>query len=129
MRFAFNEWNLGGKVIFISACTAVFSMILPWINVFGLKYSGFSGVYFLLIGFFVYPVLMLLQNQFINMQIGYVCAGLAALISIISIARINQAAFGLNVVGSGAYLFLLSAIAMGVGIYLYYNHTDGYRHY
>jgi hypothetical protein len=127
--FAFYEWNLGGKIIFISGCIALFSMLLPWISFFGFTASGFSGAYFLLLGLFVYPLSMLLQNRFIDMQIGYISSGLAALIAIIIIARIRQASHGLNVVGSGAYIFLLSAVAMGVGIYLYYNHTDGYRQY
>ncbi len=129
MHFAFDKWNLGSKVIFISACVALFSMLLPWVSIFGFAASGFSGAYFLLLGLFVYPIFMLLQNRLINMQIGYICSGVAVLVTIIIIARIRQVFFGLNAVGLGAYLFLLSAVALGVGVYLYYNYTDGYRQY
>lgn len=31
-RFAWAEWNLGGKVIFVSACVALVSMLMKWVD-------------------------------------------------------------------------------------------------
>jgi hypothetical protein len=42
VKFAFNEWNLGGKVIFISACLAVLAMFMPWVEIS--LYKNVSGL-------------------------------------------------------------------------------------
>ena len=64
MSINWNEWNIGGKLIFVSSIVALFSFLLPWIDIGLASRNGFSVFGFVLIICYVYPVLFLLQTCF-----------------------------------------------------------------
>ena len=118
MEFDFQGWSLGGKIVFISSCVAVVSLLLPWIDVGIATRMGLTQVSLLLIGFYVYPVLMLLQKQPIHKGAGIACGGLAIAGTLWWILHHRSSVFGqtMDVSGFGSKLFLLASIAFTVGV-------------
>ncbi len=122
----YSEWNLGGKLIFFSSIAAFISQFLPWYDVGIATQSGFAGGWFLLLVFFLYPFIQVLRMNKIKKVWGMVSAGIAVIASIIIIFEATVEIMGEtgSVAGSGLYLFLLSAIALMVGVYKYKVETD-----
>ena len=121
MQFAWQKWNLGGKLIFVAACVATVSMFMKWIDVGFASRSGWSYGAFLFLGFWIYPVLMLLKNKEINRIGGLVCSIGSAVVTLLFILSQSEEFFGktVNVTGTGAYIFLLASIALLVGVIKY----------
>lgn len=121
MKFNFNAWNMGGKVIFISSTVALLSLLFAWVDIGIMSQNGFSQGTFLLFGLFIYPVYKLLNNDAINKKIGLSCGGAAIALTIIYIGSKTGELFGktVNVSGTGAYLFLIASIALTYGITKY----------
>ena len=69
-RFAWSEWNFGGKVIFVSASIALVSMLMKWVDVGIASANGFSTGAFALLAFFAYPVWKLLKQKPIHLYGG-----------------------------------------------------------
>ena len=115
------NWNVGGKTIFAAACAAIFSMLLKWVSVGPLSQNGLSQGAVLLLGLWVYPVLMLLKNKPINQIAGLACSILSVLFTLGFITSKSVEMFGktVNASGSGAWLFLLASIALIIGVLKY----------
>tara|TARA_B100001287_G_C22588338_1_gene484415 strand:- start:270 stop:677 length:408 start_codon:yes stop_codon:yes gene_type:complete len=121
MSINWKEWNIGGKLIFVSSIIAVLSFLLPWIDIGIASRSGFSVLGFVLIIFFIYPVLCLLKNNEISRIYGFISSGLAVLSGISWIIN-NQNEFmgeSINTSGSGLYLFAISSIILIIGVWKY----------
>ena len=66
MKIDWNNWNLGGKIIFIAACIAIFSMFMNWVDIGISARIGISQLAFIFLIFWIYPVRKLLNNKPIN---------------------------------------------------------------
>lgn len=121
MKFDWNNWNVGGKTIFVAACVAVLSMFLKWVDLRIVSANGFSQGTFLFLGVFVYPVLMLLQQRPINRNIGVGCAVGGIVLALGYYLSSFEEIMGRTVVvaGSGPWVFLFASIALLVGVLKY----------
>ncbi len=121
MKFDWQNWNVGGKVIFVAACVATASMLMKWVDVGIASQSGLSQGVFLLLGLWVYPVLMLFKNKAIHRAWGLVCSIASVVFTLGYISSKSIELFGetVNAAATGAYLFLLASIALIVAIIKY----------
>lgn len=120
-RFAWAEWNLGGKVIFVSACVALVSMLMKWVDVGIASANGFSQGTFMFLGFFVYPVWKLLKQKPINLYGGIGCAAGGMLFTAVYMSE-KTVSFGqrsASLFGAGAVFFFLACGALAFGVYKY----------
>lgn len=111
-------WGAGQRTVCVSAAVAVLAQCFPWVDMGFASASGISQGAFLLLGFFVYPCLALVRGRRINVVWGGVCAAGAVVATLSYIASMGGELFGeaVNVAAGGAYLFLFSAIALGIGV-------------
>tara|TARA_B110000014_G_C20124200_1_gene597479 strand:+ start:69 stop:464 length:396 start_codon:yes stop_codon:yes gene_type:complete len=114
-------WSMGNKIIFSSACVAAVSMLLTWVDIGFASQNGLSQGTFLLLGFYIYPVMRLLKNEDMNKLWGRVCSIGSVITAIIYISSKTIEVFGstVNAASTGAYLFLFASIALIVGIEKY----------
>ena len=122
MKVDWDNWNDGGKLIFVNACLAVLSMFMNWSDIGIASRTGISNGAVLYLGFWVYPVLMLLRNKPINLGWGLLCAVLSfAFASIQIIDMTSKELFGetIDVSAIGAWVFLVASFFLGVGIIRY----------
>lgn len=118
-RVTWAEWNLGGKVIFASACVAVVSMLMKWVDVGFASANGITQGTFLFLGFFVYPVLKLLKQKPIQMSygIGNAAMGMLCTMYYMSQRTISLGERSASVYGAGAVIFFLCCAALAFGVY------------
>ncbi len=116
-----KEWNIGGKIIFISACISTLSMFMNWVDIGLVSQSGLTQGTFIFLGFYIYPVLMLFKNKSISKTWGLVCSIVAIIFTLIYIDSKSIEFMGnkINASATGAWLFLLSSIALVVGVVKY----------
>jgi hypothetical protein len=114
--------NTGEKVIFVSGCLAVLSMLMPWLDIGIATRNGItqSAWLILLLGF-TYPAIMLFKRQSIDIRIGITLAAIA-LIWCGSYASGMTVTFGppgdtidADLSGSGPGVFILACIGAIVG--------------
>ena len=127
MKFDWNNWNIGGKIIFVAACVATLSMLMNWVDIGIASQSGLSQGAVFFLGLWVYPVLMLFKNNAIHRLWGMVCSIASVVFTLIYISSKSVELFGktMNASATGAYLFLLASIALIVGIVKYKSVASG----
>ena len=118
MKINWNEWDQGGKIIFASSCLAIVSMIMPWVDIGIASSNGFSQGGFLLLGFYIYPNLKLLNDQKLNKKTGMILGIISVVISLAWVVSNTTDFMGntINVSGLGLVLFVASSIALTTGI-------------
>jgi len=116
-----NSWNIGGKTIFVTFCSACLSMLLNWVDVGIATRNGFSQGTFLFLLLWIYPVRSLLGSRPISRLWGLLSAGGSILAALGYIGSKSGELFGktINVASTGAYLFLVASFGLAVGILLY----------
>ena len=121
MKFDWQNWNIGGKIIFVAASLSTLSMFLNWVDVGIMSQTGLSQWAFLFLILYIYPVVSLLNNSPINRFGGILSATLAIVSVIIYISSKSIEVFGssINMAATGAYLFLFASIALVVGVIKY----------
>jgi len=126
MEFDWKNWSLGGRIIFCSACVALISLFMKWIDFGGMfSQNGFAQQGYLLLPFWVYPLFVLFKKKKMNVFGGIIPAIVAIIIMIafMSSKKIDEELFGdridMNITGSGAWLFLFALIALIIGIIKY----------
>ncbi|MFC1772606.1 PDZ domain-containing protein [Pseudomonadota bacterium] len=121
MRFDWDNWGAGGKTIFIAACVAILSMFMNWVDIGITTRIGISQQAFLLLGFWIYPVVMLFNNKPINLAWGLLCSALSFVATAIYIASKTIELFGetTNVAAVGAWVFIGASAALGAGVVKY----------
>ena len=109
-RFDWNNWDLGGKVIFISTCVAAASMLISWVDIGIASANGISQGAVLFLALFVYPTWMLFTKRSIHLWGGVACGALGILFAFAYIASKETEVFGrsVNAASGGPYIFLLS---------------------
>ena len=121
MKFDWNNWNIGGKVIFVAGCVAIVSMLMKWVDIGIASQSGLSQGAFLFLGFWLYPVIMIFKNKSIHRVWGLVCSIASVICSLGYISSKSLDLFGetVNATASGAYLFLFASIALIIRVIKY----------
>jgi hypothetical protein len=121
LKLDWKNWNIGGKIVFISTCVSTVSMFMKWVDIGIVSQTGLSQMAFLFLILYVYPVLMLLKNKPIKKLWGITCSIVAVGLAIWYISSKSIDLFGetANAAASGAWLFLLSSIALIVGVVKY----------
>lgn len=116
----FRGWNVGAKMVLITSCVAVVSLFLPWVDIGIISRNAFGGDGFLLIGFYIYPLILLFTGKRGVPILGVACGVVAALGAVVFISRMqsNEYADSVNFAGSGVLVFLVASIVMAVGAYL-----------
>lgn len=119
MKFRFKEWDLGGKFIFIASCLAVTSLFFNWLDIKIAAENGFAqgGVFFLIC--FIYPLVQVLREKPLNKLIGYICALLAVIFTVMYVNSKTVDFFGQTIRGAGAgpYLFMVACGMLTFGIF------------
>ena len=105
----------------ISAGVAIISMLLPWVDIGIASRNGLQQGTFLYLGFYVYPVWVVLKSRSTNKVWAMVSSVLPALLAVTYIVSkdLGDVDFlgleNVNASGIGAILFLASSIALSVG--------------
>ncbi len=112
-----NDFTLGEKIVLASVLIAFVSLFFNWIDVGVASANGFNQQGYLLLIFFIYPVIAIIKNMKYNSIIGIVLGALALIAIFIFIQSKTVDFFGekLNGAASGMYLFLFSCIGFIVG--------------
>ena len=121
MKIRFKEWNLGGKLVFISAILAIISLFMTWVDVGIFKASGFQQGGYIILVLFLYPIYKLLKNDPMSKIIGLISAVLALIIGISYLTSKSIEIFdtSVNVAGTGLYLYIIANIILIVGVIKY----------
>ena len=121
IKIDWNEWNLGEKVIFASACVAVLSLFMPWISTSIYKLNGLSTYYALILFLaFVYPLYYIMTKEVFNQNLALGLAGISSGVCLLWMFNNNlDLGFGptVNVTGLGMILFFLCTLSLGFGIW------------
>jgi len=122
MKFDWDKWNDGGKLIFVNACLAILSMFMNWSDIGIASRTGMQNGAVLCLGLWIYPVVMLLRNKPINLGLGLLCATLSfAFVAIYLIDMTSREVLGetVDVSAIGAWVFLAASFFLGVGVIRY----------
>ncbi len=123
--FAWKEWSIGGKVIFVASCASVVSMFMAWVDTGIRSQSGLAQGGFLFLGLYVYPVVRLFQNMPMSREWGLTCSIGSVVCAVGYVGWVRSQRSELlgtvvfSLVGGGAWLFLLASIALIVGVAMY----------
>lgn len=122
-KFDWAGWSLGGKIIFISACIAFFSMFLNWVDLGFVSANGFNQGSIFFLGVYIYPLWKLLTGQTINQIAGIIWGGVGFILTGFFMASKQIEIFGTttNASGSGALLFLLTCGILIYGVVMYHQ--------
>tara|TARA_B100000035_G_C20699216_1_gene421889 strand:+ start:178 stop:570 length:393 start_codon:yes stop_codon:yes gene_type:complete len=121
MSINWKKWNFGRKLMFISSVLALFSLFLPWIDIGIASRNGFSTLGFILLIFYIYPIMNLLKDKEIIKIRGYI-SSILAVIAGIGWVMSNQATFmgkSINTSGSGLVIFIISSIILVIAVWKY----------
>jgi len=122
MKFDWQNWNTGGKIIFSAACAAVLSMFMTWVEAGIFSQNGLAQEAWIFLGLWIYPVLMLLKGKSINRGWGLTCSIVSTVITFGYIQEHTKVLLGdipIDTYGGGAVVFLLASIALIVGVVKY----------
>lgn len=121
MTFSWANTNLGGKAILISALIAIISIFLPWVDLVIRHTNGFQELTFVLLAFFVYPVLSVIKNKPISLVWGSASSILAALsaVAYMEWKTIPYEGVDLCFAGQGTYLFFVASVILFAGVLKY----------
>ncbi len=120
LRFNFNQWNLGGKLIFVAALLAIISQVLPWIKgrTDTLGYQQGASIFLAL---YLYPFFALSMDKTMNKIAGYLFGCLIIILPAYFLYYMSgeMAAPILEITGAGIILFMFSGFLLIAGIYDY----------
>jgi hypothetical protein len=142
MRFTLPDWSPGAWVILGSVALVVVSLFFKWTGIPGLgrlkqmgldfggmeipgasymATAGFLNPWIMFTGVFIYPVWMLLAGRPIHLVGGILCGAWGAIAALFNILKLTSSAGGLTVSAAnwGLYLYLISCLALIVGVILY----------
>ena len=125
MEYNWKDWNLGGKIIFCSACVAIIALLMKWVDLGVFSQNGFAQQGYLLLPCWIYPLLVLFKDKKMNVFAGIIPSVIAIIIMItfISSKGINDEIFGdvvnVNVAAAGAWLFLFASVTLLIGVVKY----------
>ncbi|MDP3120436.1 MAG: hypothetical protein Q8N01_08480 [Sulfuricurvum sp.] len=121
MTFSWSNLNIGGKIIVISTTIAIISIFMPWIDTTLSTSSGWQQLAFVLLGFYVYPVLQTLNNKPLSLLWGS-ASSIAAAVSAVAFMEWKTIPFegvDLCFAGQGTYLFFAASVFLFAGVLKY----------
>ncbi len=121
MKSFFQKYEIGGKLILLSALFAFLSFFFNWLQFYTMVGNGFKqGAYILLI-VFIYPVAIILLQKQIKKRIAYLNAVIGILlgISYISMYIVDDEGVLYKAYGYGPIIFILSCGMLAIGIWKY----------
>ncbi|MCL4433029.1 MAG: hypothetical protein M1300_12060 [Epsilonproteobacteria bacterium] len=121
MTFSWSKLNIGGKIIVISTIIAIISIFMPWIDTTLSTSSGWQQLAFVLLGFYVYPVLQTLNNKPLSLAWGS-ASSIAAAVSAVAFMEWKTIPFegvDLCFAGQGTYLFFVASVFLFAGVLKY----------
>ncbi|MDP3300645.1 MAG: hypothetical protein Q8S36_01615 [Sulfuricurvum sp.] len=121
MTFSWSNTNLGGKAILISALIAIISIFMPWIDMTIRTSSGWQQLAFVLLGFYVYPVLQAIRNKSISLIWGS-ASSISAAVAAVAFMEWKTILFegvDLCLAGQGTYLFFVASVLLFAGVLKY----------
>lgn len=94
---------------------------MTWADVGILTASGFQQQGYLLLIFYIYPVLKLLKNKDMNKLAGLISGALGVVLSVyyLTTKRIDLFGTAVNAAGTGLYVFILATVGLCVGVFKY----------
>ena len=109
--------DLGEKIILIAACTAAFSMCLPWTDFSLVALNGIQQDKYFYLANFIYPVVALLRQSRANRWTVVVLGsgGIYLAVSHIASTTVDYGDTQRRFAGDGPYLFALSSAALIFG--------------
>ncbi len=121
-----ENWNVGGKTIFVASCVAAGSMFVKWVDVGFISANGLSQGGILFLGVFIYPFLMLMKKNPIHMQGGIACGAGGVILGMLYISSVSKEWSGesVNFAAVGPYIFIGASIALIVGVVKYQDQQD-----
>lgn len=125
VKIDWKNWNTGAKIIFVAACAAVLSMLMDWVRIGFASQNGLAQGTFLLLGLWVYPVMMVVKGLPIRRSWGMLLSCASIVLTGMYIGSKSIEIFGktINAASNGAWLFLLVSMALAVGIVKYVPET------
>ncbi len=119
---SWHALSTGEKVIFVSGCLAVLSMLMPWLDIgFATRNGITQSAWLILLLSFTYPAIMMFKRQSIDIRIG-ITLTVIALIWCSSYVSGKTVTFGppgdtidADLSGSGPGAFILACIGAIVG--------------
>lgn len=125
-RISWDEWGIGGKLIFCATCLGMFSFLLPWVDLGFTSRNGLSQGGFLLGAFYIYPVYKLLTSQTGSRTIGLICAALAVIFAFAYIGSKTVEVFNetVNAASAGVDVFIIASLLLGVGVWMRDNELN-----
>ena len=120
MKFNWKTSTLGQKIIFSSTLVAILSLLLPWADMGLTSVHGFGQQGYILLIFYIYPLIKILKQEPITKKYGIISSSLAVLSSIVFAFSKSVEVLGtsVNLSGSGLILFILCSIALLIGIFI-----------
>lgn len=129
LEFNFNEWNIGGKLIFISTIIAILSLLIPWIEGDAEAEIGFLQGSSVFLAMYIYPFFILAQDKKMNNAIGLISAVLAVILPGTFLYYMSRELRQpmLAIISYGMMIFLLAAIILIIGVlkYVPYDRETG----
>lgn len=121
MTFSWSNTNIGAKAILIASLIAIISIFLPWIDMTITTSSGWKQFAFILLAFYVYPVLQVIRNKPISLVWGSASSILAAFASVAFMEwkTISFEGVDLYLAGQGTYLFFVASVILFAGVLKY----------
>jgi hypothetical protein len=121
MTLSWANTNIGAKAILTSTLIAIISIFLPWVDLVIRHTNGFHELAFVLLAFFVYPVLMVIQNKPISLVWGSASSitSAVAAVAFMEWKTIPYQGVNLCFAGQGTYLFFVASVFLFAGILKY----------
>ena len=120
-KLFWKEWDWGSRLVLISACLALLSMVLPWWERRSSYQFGFMSIGILYSLIFAFPLARVFRGVPVGSggmtcaMFGYFLAGIFIPASILGMWE-SDATWGV-------YLFILSTVILALGVFL--NRVDG----
>lgn len=121
MIFSWSNTNIGGKIIIISTVIALISIFMPWIDMTISTSSGWQQLAFVLLAFYVYPILQVINNKSISLIWGS-ASSISAAVAAVAFMEWKTIPFegvDLCFAGQGTYLFFVASVFLFAGVVKY----------
>lgn len=121
MTFSWSNLNIGGKIIVISTVIAIISIFMPWIDTTLSTSSGWQQLAFVLLAFYVYPMLQVIKHKPLSLIWGS-ASSISAAVATVAFMEWKTIPFegvDLCFAGQGTYLFFVASVFLFAGIFKY----------
>ncbi len=121
LEFNFNDWKLGGKLIFISTLLAIISLFFTWIDSGDQSEIGFLQGGSIFLAMYIYPFLILAQDKHMNKVLGVISGASAVLFPILLLNYMSRQMMEpmMDIAGLGLIIFIITGIILLVGVIKY----------